>query len=257
MIIVNVGGGVSSDDTLLFRALDLWPFGYGAANNFGFLVEPGTSRLATNALLYQGVLGAPATVWGDHGILNRHVGGAGEVGGQVVDLQVPLHHDPSVWPAPRKYLKYVCEYDTWRTANVAGPFCHGFTSQFSRLAPAINNIGFELKSESGVLGGSTVLFARLAQGAGVIQVLDTGVSPLGRTRWRWEFRDGPIKSLVLFANGVQVGAVSGQANFPAYAGYVTGERFTQPHWITGAGSAGTTDYVSRFLFEVRKNGGFN
>jgi hypothetical protein len=249
--------GRSADDDLLLRVMDLWPLGYGAATNFGFLAQGGSSRYGAGSFMYQGLLGAPAIVWGPEGILIRHVGGGADVGGQVNDLQFPLHHDPSLWQEPRRCLRFRCEYELNRTVNVAGPLCHGFTAQFTRLAAFVNTIGFELKSESGVNGGEHTLFARLAQGGALLNLGSTFVPAVGRVRWRWDLTDGPVKTLVISANEEVVATVVGQLNFPAYAGYVVGEQYAKPHWVTGPGSAGTNDYVTRFLYEVRKGGGWD
>lgn len=253
---VILGGAPPLDRGLLLRVLDYWPLGYGAGNNFGFVASPGGTRFNTASLLSQGSGGTVASVWGAEGILLRFTGAVAEAVLTGNDLQFPWTATPSLTATPRRYLRYVAEYDYYRTNNIAQESRHGWSSGVSFLAGGVNNLGFQLASASGVVGGNWQLQVRRAQGAGIVTLLDTGVPATQRTRWRWEYVDGPTKRLTISANGEVVGVVDDPANFPAYVGYLAGESFGRSRFGLAANAIGGLDYLTRFLYEIWQNGGW-
>lgn len=252
----------SAGDTvgLLCRFMDFWPFGGGPSGaGFSFLQTNGDTNYGTfGSILVTGVVNTPQTVYGAEGILTRFTSAAGA---QIIltgGLGLSLTATPSQAAAPRRYLRYACEYDYYKGSNVATRSLHGWNTSpaTGQLNADVNALGMELQSESGVAGGAWRLMVRRTQGGGMSTLATTAIPGAGRHRWRWDYVDGPTKRLDISCDGAVVISVTNPADYPAYVGYVTGETFPRFRAGTAAGAAGTVDYITRWLYEIRQGEGW-
>lgn len=239
---------------LLIRQTDVWILGASASVNNGVATAG-----VTQPILGVGRYVVPAAPWvyvhGPAGFALQNPAAGANAIIQADGWQLPYQGDPATWKAPIRYLRYRCEYETQRTAAAVPLFTHGFYTTGDDLAGGVNVLGYELAAGTGI-GPNVVLRKRTTFGGAITTVVTTPFLETDTVRWSWDYLDGPVKTLVVAANGVALATITGVANFPNYGvGYQAGENYGRFRVRAAAAQVGICR-VYRCLYEQYAAGGW-